>query len=784
MASRWNVLLPKTKFPLRVNPITHEPSVQAAAKFDDLYDWQLGRDSDKQFTLHDGPPYANGEPHMGHVLNKVLKDIINRYKLMTGHKILYRPGWDCHGLPIELKACKKMRGDSSPLDIRAKASEFASKTMELQRNAFKRWGILADWNNPYITMNRDYEAVQLRVFYDMYKKGCIYRGVKPVYWSPSSHTALAEAELEYQQHSSRAVYVLFPCTIPQLADHGLVHALVWTTTPWTLPANRAIAYHSDHEYSLVRQRESSRLLLVGAQRLPALSAFIGDYDHLCTITGKTLAGGVYRNPIDPTHHQLPLLPAHHVTSEEGTGLVHTAPAHGFDDYTLGLEHKLDLSCAVDDRGRYMDTIRPDLSGQNVLGSGNEAVIALLAAEGCLLHEESYAHRYPYDWRSKKPVIIRSTKQWFASVRSLQPGVAQALEGVVTIPENSVSHMSRMISQRDDWCISRQRVWGVPIPAFFSKNNDSELLISDDSIDHIIKLVSAHGTDCWWDMTIEQLLPPSLGDRAQDYQRGQDTMDVWFDSGSSWACVLGDQGGMADMYLEGKDQYRGWFQSSLLTSLATLNRAPYRQLVTHGFVLDRDGAKMSKSLGNVISPDEIINKRRLGADVMRLWVASSHYVSDVAISSGILDQVSEFLQKTRNTVRFLLGNLNGFDLKSGLVPYHQLPPLDRYQLHLLHCHCTIAQRAYETLNFLKVYSSLIEYVPFDLSAFYFDIVKDRLYCESVHSPSRRAVLTVFHQILQYLSMSIAPILPHLVEEVAQHYPFDNGVCVCGGGEGRV
>lgn len=772
-------MLPKTNFPLRINPVQHEPAIQRARQFDQLYQWQINnRPSDRVFTLHDGPPFANGDLHMGHVLNKVLKDIINRYKLMKGYRIQYRPGWDCHGLPIEIKACQSMPSDSTAVDIRKSAKDFAKKAIKSQKKSFINWGLLGDWDNPYLTMSREYESNQIDVFYDMYKQGCIYRGYKPVYWSPSTHTALAEAELEYQQHTSSSVYLLFRCIIPSLSSYGdHVYSLVWTTTPWTLPANKAICFNPDHTYVLIKQLSSGRLIIVGGERLSALSSLLGEYEVITHVPGTALDGSEYTDLFN-TSLTRPFIPGDHVTSNDGTGLVHTAPAHGFEDYKIGLKHGLDLACMVDENGKYQTEC--ELSGMEVLGNGNETVINNLRSNRSVLHEESYSHRYPYDWRSKKPVIIRSTRQWFASIKSLKERAISALNRVESHPSGATRRIIKMVEDRDEWCISRQRVWGVPVPVFFPLetmiddiSTDEEYIMTDESIDHIKGLFSKHGSDCWWLLPIDKLLPPSLSHMSDRYVKGEDTMDVWFDSGSSWASVLPD--GVSDMYLEGKDQYRGWFQSSLLTSVAIQGQSPYKEIVSHGFVLDKGGVKMSKSLGNVMTPDDIINRKGLGVDTMRLWVTSGDFTSDLTISEDILDTTNDFLQKLRITFRYLLGNLSGFD-SDNIIPYDQLPSLDKYLLHKLHHYYSIAEQSYDSLVLSKLHHTLVNYIRRDLSAFYLDIVKDRLYCDSVSSLNRQAALTVLHHHLVYLLTSLGPVLPHLVEEVAMYYLIDQGL-VC-------
>ena len=775
---------------MRTNPVTHEPAVQRAAQFDQLYSWQENQRRERVFTLHDGPPYANGAPHMGHVLNRVLKDVINRYKLMRGYQISFRPGWDCHGLPIELKACRdKDTLTQSPLQIRRKAEKYARKTVNIQREAFQRWGCIADWEHPYLTLDPEYEAAQIEVFHQMYRRGCIYRGYKPVYWSPSSRTALAEAELEYRDHVSRAVSVLFPVTsdvsslLPQGEQDRQLQALVWTTTPWTLPANQAVCFHSRHTYCVLRVRgggDGERLVLLGEQSVERLTPVLGDFVSVCKLRGSQLTGLTYSHPVFHERRGMRFVHGDHVDEGEGTGLVHTAPTHGFEDHHIGTQAGLDMTSMVDGNGCFTEDAAPShLVGLEVLGAGSEAVIKGLLSDGLLLHEHSHTHRYPYDWRTKKPVIIRSTEQWFASVGKLKEEAKAAFSEVRVHPQSSGNQLPKMLDAREDWCISRQRVWGVPLPIFYNVDTD-EPLLSDESIVHVREMVRVHGSDCWWKEPLEKLLPPSLAGQTSRWHRGDDTMDVWFDSGSSWAAVLSDSGTasdrpckVADMYLEGVDQHRGWFQSSLLTGVAVQGRAPYRQLVTHGFVLDRSGTKMSKSLGNVVSPSDIIEEKKFGADTMRWWVASSSYTSDVSVSDEILTQSSDFVQRLRNSFRFMLGNLSRFDSASHLVPHREMTDLDRYMLHLLSEYCVEATRAYESLTFSRLSQLLSTLVPLDLSSFYFDIVKDSLYCDSAEGRVRLGTLSVFHHLLIRLVRSVAPVLPHLAEEVSLHYDFPGG-----------
>ncbi|XP_053488609.1 isoleucine--tRNA ligase, mitochondrial [Ictalurus furcatus] len=788
---RHTVQLPRTDFPMKLSGqklLDLELKIQQECGFDQLYTWQRLRKAKKEFCLHDGPPYANGDAHVGHALNKILKDIRNRFEMLRGRKVSYVPGWDCHGLPIELKALGELDATHlSPLQIRQKAREFAESAVASQRAAFERWGVMADWENCYYTFNGPYEAAQLRVFQDMHGKGLIYQDYKPVFWSPSSRTALAEAELEYNsEHVSTAVYATFPVnTFPpklatSLGELGKVCVLVWTTQPWTIPANQAVCFMPKAQYSLVKRSDNEQLLLVATERIANLSTVLStELQNLATFTGADLEGGVCQHPTIPGK-EVPLLPANHVTMAKGTGLVHTAPAHGMEDYSVASHFNLPVECMVDEEGRFTEAAGADLQGQSVLEEGTSTVISMLHAAGALLKEESCVHSYPYDWRSKKPVLIRASKQWFINTAGLKNAAKEALQKVRVMPESARASLLAMLDRRTYWCISRQRSWGVPIPVFYHKQT-GEPLVNKHTVAHVASVFAEKGSDSWWVEPLETLLPPDVLKKSKagavtDYVRGEDVLDIWFDSGTSWAAVLQDADPRADVYVEGKDQIGGWFQSSLLTSVAVRNKAPYRALVVHGFVLSEKGEKMSKSLGNVIDPNVVINggtdsalSPPYGADVLRWWVAESNVFSEVQIGPKALNAARENINKLRNTLRFLLGNLQGFDPRSHAVDSKDMHYIDQYLLHLLREYSIKVTDAYSEFDCGRVIRLLQAFITRDLSSFYFSIIKDRLYCDAENSLGRRSCQTVLEEILDGVTRSIAPILPHLAEEVYQHAP---------------
>lgn len=697
----------------------------------------------------------------------------------------FTPGWDTHGLPIELKVLQSIPREEqrtmTSLDLRRRAREFAQDAVAIQREQFKRFGVWGDWEQPYLTLNQKYEAAQLGVFAKMVSNGHIYRGRKPVHWSPSSQTALAEAELEYPEgHTSQSCYVAFHIEDGKkiLGDFLPSSLAIWTTTPWTITANRAVAVNPMLDYGVVEIDSESNSnwsvdrIIVAVELVDKLKETFGvGMKLLTTFKGSDLEGVTYRHPLFSELVQPVVIGGDYITTESGTGLVHTAPGHGQDDYKVGMQYGLEIFSPVDDLGRFTADAGK-FEGMKVLNEGNKAVLEDLQGLEILLKREPYQHKYPYDWRTKKPVIFRATDQWFASVDGFREDAIDAIGKVKWVPTAGMNRITAMTESRSDWCISRQRRWGVPIPAFYDKNT-GEPLLTEETISHVQKIVAEEGTDAWWEKDIADLLPDSLKHKALDLRKGEDTMDVWFDSGSSWAAVLegsNELGYPANLVLEGSDQHRGWFQSSLLTSVATNGVAPYQQVLTHGFVLDEAGKKMSKSLGNVVDPLKVIeggkNQKQepaLGADVLRLWVSSVDYTADVSVGPGILKQTSDIYRKLRGTLRFLLGNLFDFDPEASTVSYADLPAIDKYILFEFASAMKEVEGAYETYQFSRFLSVMNKFVVSDLSNFYFDVAKDRLYIPSKNAFSRRACQTVLNELLLGMTICSSPILPHLSED---------------------
>ncbi|XP_063223898.1 isoleucine--tRNA ligase, mitochondrial isoform X4 [Bacillus rossius redtenbacheri] len=784
------ILLPKTKFPLHITPKNrseNDTMLFETCRFSSLYQWQRENINGPKFVLHDGPPYANGLPHMGHAVNKVLKDVTLRHKLLQGFRVHYVPGWDCHGLPIELKAVQQvMRSDTSmsAVQIRHTAREFARKAIAAQREVFRSWGVLADWDDCYFTFDKQYMKNQLHQFFNMYERGLIFRDRKPVFWSPSSRTALAEAELEYvPSHRSRAVVARLRLTrVPDPArgcTAGPAYALVWTTTPWTLPLNQAVCYAPAARYTLVSLDDSGDTYVVAQDLAAELGRQLGaTVEVLTTFEGSCLKDCSYYHPLD--ERALPFLPGEHVTTDKGTGLVHCAPGHGPDDFLVALKHNIAVECRVDEDGCYTDEVHHALRGLPVLTAGTEAALEVLSHD--ILHEEEFVHSYPYDWRTKQPVIWRASQQWFVHTDRIKHAAMEELGGVQVHPKHgtaaaSARSLASQLERRPYWCISRQRVWGTPIPVFYHRS-DGRPLLSRSLIEHLCQLMDTHGPDFWWTLSTEQLVTADWleeqGVSVDDVEKGQDILDIWFDSGLSWSWVLGG-GKVADLYLEGLDQFTGWFQSSLMTSVALQGRAPYRAVFVHGFAVDESGRKMSKSLGNVVDPQEIMRGGKdpkkqpaFGVDVLRWWVAchATQHAS-IPVGQGVLRNSADHVQKLRGVLRFLLGAAH--DMAAAGDGEEQFFVLDRYLLHTLHELHSEVVAMYDNYQYNSVCTSLVNYVTNEVSNLYCSLCKDRLYCELKDDPRRRACQTVLVHILEVLTHCMAPVLPHLAEEVYLHHP---------------
>lgn len=759
--------LPQTDFPMRGNLPQREPELLKFWEDIDIYEKVQGQSKGKpKFILHDGPPYANGNIHLGHTLNKVLKDMIVKFKSMDGYDAPYIPGWDTHGLPIEQRAIKDLglnRHKVSVVDFRKRCEDYALKYVDIQREQFKRLGVRGDWENPYITLKPEYEAVQIGVFGEMAKKGYIYKGLKPVYWCADCETALAEAEVEYADAKSPSIYVKFRVKDGKGILDNDCYVVIWTTTPWTLPANVAISIHPDFDYVLAEV--NGEKLVVAKELLESFLKVIekDNYTIIKEFKGADLEYILCRNPI-MDRDSLVIL-GEHVTLEAGTGCVHTAPGHGADDFEVGRKYKLPVISPLDDRGVFTAE-GAQFQGMKT-GDANKAVIKELTEKGALLKQVSINHQYPHCWRCKHPILFRATEQWFASIDGFREKALAEIDQVQWIPSWGRDRIYNMIHDRNDWCISRQRTWGVPIPIFYCQECGHPV-INDTTIKHIQELFREHGSQIWFAKEAEDLIPAGLKcDKCghDQFRKETDIMDVWFDSGSSHAAVLETREGQqwpADLYLEGSDQHRGWFNSSLSTAVATKGHAPYKAVLTHGFVVDEKGRKMSKSLGNVIDPLKVIDQ--MGADVMRLWVASADYRSDLANSPSIMKQVSEAYRKIRNTARFLMSNLYDFDPAKDRVAYNDLKELDRWALHKLTTLIERVLNAYRNYEFHVVYHAVHKFCVVDMSAFYLDIVKDRVYSSLADDPGRRAAQTVMYDTIHALVRLIAPILTFTSEEM--------------------
>lgn len=769
--------LPKTSFQMKANLPNKEPKFIKMWQEQEIY--FKGIDKDKpSFILHDGPPYANGEIHIGHALNKILKDIILKYKRLRGYNAPYIPGWDTHGLPIELKVTEKLGSkakEMTPAEIRELCAEYAKKWVGIQREGFVRLGVLGDWENPYLTLKPEYEAKQLEVFGELYENGYIFKGLKPIYWSPVTETALAEAEIEYKNVSSPSIYVKMKANQDLLDRIGMTEetwVVIWTTTPWTLPANVAISLNPDFEYGVYRT-EKGNLILGKDLAEQAFSAMeIENYELIKEFVGRDIERTTYQHPfLDRTG--LVILGTH-VTADAGTGCVHTAPGHGQDDYVVGTRYGLPVISPINHKG-----VLTEDAGQFAglfYAKANKEICAYLEGTGDLLKLKMIEHSYPHDWRSKTPVIFRATEQWFVNVEGsdIRERALKALDDVTFIPAWGRNRIGSMLETRPDWCISRQRVWGVPIPVFYNVATGKEIF-NRDILNRIIEIVKKEGTIAWVKYSAEELIGEELLEKYNlkgvELRKETNIMDVWFDSGVSHRAVLETRGDLlhrpADLYLEGSDQHRGWFQTSLLTSIGSTHDAPFKNILTHGFVNDGEGKKMSKSVGNTVVPADVI--KVYGADILRLWCASVDYREDVKISDNILKQMAEAYRRVRNTARYILGNSNDFNPNTDRVPYEQLMEIDKWALHKLEVLKRKVTENYDKYEFYNLFQDIHYFAGVDMSAFYLDIIKDRLYTEGTNSIERRSAQTVMTEILVTLTKMIAPILSFTAEEIWETLP---------------
>lgn len=766
--------LPKTDFPMRGNLPENEPKIFEEIFEKGLYEKMLKKNAGKEpFVLHDGPPYANGEIHTGHALNKVLKDTIVRYKNLKGYYTPFVPGFDTHGMPTEKKAIEKLglnRDEIPVVKFRDTCKEFNKEYIKKQTEGFKRLGAIGDWKNPYITYQPQMEAKQIGVFGNMYKKGYIYKGLKPVYWCTDCETALAEAEIEYKDIKSNTAYVKFPVIEGKgLFDERDTYVVIWTTTPWTLPGNTGITISPEFKYSLVDVQGEKLIMASELVDKVMEVAKIDDYSVIKEYEGNELEGVICKHPFIERESRVVLGSDDTILVEldTGTGAVHTAPGYGKEDYLCGLKNKLDMVVTVDSKGHQTEEAGP-FAGMYYAKSDKE-IIKWLDEHNFLLAKQEITHSYPHCWRCKHPVIYRATSQWFASIDGFRKEALEAIKDVKWYPTWGEERITKMIEDRNDWCISRQRTWGVPLPIFYCKDCEKEYVTSE-SLDKVQKIVEKNGSNAWFELTEKELMPEGAKCTecgCTEFVKETDIMDVWFDSGSTHESVLAERGlPEANLYLEGSDQYRGWFQSSLLTSVATKGKAPYKEVVTHGYVVDEKGRKMSKSLGNGIDPMELINE--FGADILRLWALSSDYTSDVSISKGIIKQVAEVYRKIRNTARFILGNISDFDVNNP-VSYEELQEIDKWALTKLNKLIEDCSNAYDGYDFKKAYQAINQFCVVDMSNFYLDIIKDRLYTEKLNSIERRAAQTTMYEILQALVRILAPMTCFTAEEIWKFMP---------------
>ena len=779
--------LPQTTLEMRANAAVKEVETQKFWEENNIYEKTLAqRDKANKFVLHDGPPYLSSDKiHIGHALNKILKDILIKYKAQSGFYAPYVPGYDAHGLPIENAVVKNIKGGRAaltPLELRQKCREFAAVNLKGQEANFKRLGVLGNWDEPYLTIKPDFEAEQVRVFGEMYEKGYIEKGLKPVYWCASCETALAEAEVEYQDHTSTSIYVRFKfdeedaikiSSLAGIETEKEIYAVIWTTTPWTIPSNMAICLNARLDYTLVKK--DNTIYLIGQDLLGQFLNGVNWEESEIEVLGKTIKGQALE--LMKTTHPLynrksPIILGDHVTTEAGTGCVHTAPGHGLEDWEVGVKYGIEVFSPINEKGVWTSLV-PELEGVPYY-KGNKIVIEMLEKEGALLSQNDITHSYPHCWRCKNPVIYRATPQWFVKVNKFKEKALEEIKKVKWIPASGEQRISNMVDGRSDWCISRQRAWGVPIPVFYC-DDCGEIIVTPQIISNVANIFEKESSDAWVKYEAKDLLPqgfvcPKCG--KNHFSKETDIMDVWFDSGITWRAVVENRKeelgeAPVEMYLEGSDQHRGWFQSSLLTAVATKGIAPYKSVLTHGFVMDGEGKKMSKSIGNVVAPQEII--KVYGTDVLRLWAASVDYRNDSKIGETIIKQLVEIFKKTRNTARFLLGNIYDFDPAVDTVPYEELNNLDKFALHKLNTLIKNVTEAFEAYEFYKYFQQLQNFAAVDLSSFYLDIVKDRLYTQGKKSKSRRACQTVLYTILQTLVRLLVPVMPHQAEDIWKNTP---------------
>jgi len=780
--------LPETGFPMRGNLPNREPKQVEKWLSEDLYqtvrEAMTGR---PKFVLHDGPPYANGNIHIGHAVNKVLKDMIVKSKGLSGFDAPFIPGWDCHGLPIELNVEKKKGKVGVKIgatEFREECRKYAQKQVEGQMADFQRLGVMADWKNPYLTKDFKFEADEIRALGKIIEKGHLVKGTKPVYWSVGGHSALAEAEVEYEDKKSNAVFVRFPVIdASELAQkmgqsiegQGRLSVVIWTTTPWTLPANQAVAVHPELEYVVVEivKDETQERVIIASALLDDMMTKWGVESHkvLATVLGEKLEMLLLNHPFYDKN--VPIILGDHVTTDAGSGAVHTAPGHGQEDFAVGLKYDLEVDCPVDGRGNFV-TGTPLFEGENVL-KVNTHVLEVLQQHNALMHHEVIVHSYPHCWRTKTPLIFRATPQWFISMTEagLRDKAMDAIKNVEWVPDWGQARIEGMVEGRPDWCISRQRFWGVPITIFVHKVTGEMHPRTLEMIEEIAGLVEQNSIDAWYDLDMESM----LGDDAENYEQVTDILDVWFDSGISHETVLAQREGLskpADLYLEGSDQHRGWFQSSLLTALAVGDEAPYKQVLTHGFTVDKDGKKMSKSKGNVVAPQDISNK--LGADILRLWISAADYRYEMTVSDEIISRTADAYRRIRNTTRFLLANINGFDPKTDAIAYDELLPLDQWAIGRAAAIQHEIVEAYEAYNFHAIYQAVTHFCSVDLGAFYLDVIKDRQYTCQADGLPRRSAQTALYHIVEAMTRWIAPILSFTAEEVWQALPGERGQTV--------